>query len=47
MVSIAKAKRMRSERLSECRIRVAETRKRHSEAAAAAGVAEGGDRGAD
>ncbi len=44
MASIAKAERIRSERLSESRIRAAETtqRKRHSEAAAA-GRAEGGD----
>jgi hypothetical protein len=47
MVSIAEAKRMWSERLSRSRIRAAETRKRHSEATAAAGVAEGGGRGAD
>ncbi len=46
MVSIAKAERMRSERLSESRLRAAETRKRRSEAAAAAGAAEGGG-GAD
>jgi hypothetical protein len=42
MVSIAEAERMRSERLSESRIWVAETRKRRSEAAAAAGAAKGG-----
>ena len=46
MVSIAEAERMRSERLSESRLRAAETRKRRSEAAAAAGAAEGGG-GAD
>ena len=37
MVSIAEAERIRAERLSESRIRAAETRKRRSEAAAAAG----------
>ena len=42
MVSIAEAERIRSERVSESRIRAAETRKRHSEAAAAGGAAEGG-----
>ena len=42
MVSIAKAERIRAERLSESRIRAAETRKRRSEAAAAAGGGEGG-----
>jgi hypothetical protein len=42
MVSIAEAERNRAERLSESKIRAAETRKRHSEAAAAAGAAEGG-----
>ena len=46
MVSIADAERMRSERLSESRLRAAETRKRRSEAAAAAGAVEGGG-GAD
>ena len=44
MVSIAEAERIRSERLSESRIRAAETRKRRSEAADAAGAAEGGGR---
>jgi hypothetical protein len=44
MVSIAEAERIRAERLSESRIRVAETRKRRSEAAAAAGGALGGAR---
>jgi hypothetical protein len=42
MVTIAKAERMRSERLSESRTRAAGTRKRRSEATAAAGAAEGG-----
>ena len=42
MVSIAEAERIRAERLSESRIRAAETRKRRSEAAAAAGGGEGG-----
>ena len=46
MVSIAEAERMRNDRLSESRIRAAETRKRRSEAAATAGAAEGGS-GAD
>ena len=46
MVSIAEAERIRSERLSESRLRAAETRKRRSEAAAAAGAAQGGG-GAD
>jgi hypothetical protein len=46
MVSIAEAGRIRVERLSESRIRAAETRKRRSEAAAAAGAAQGGG-GAD
>ena len=41
MVSIAEAERIRSERVSESRIRAAETRKRRSEAAAAGGAAEG------
>ncbi len=45
-VSLAEADRIRAERLSESRIRAAETRKRRSEAAAAAGAAEGGG-GAD
>ncbi len=40
MVSIAKGERIRAERLSESKIRAAETRKRRSEAAAAAGAAE-------
>jgi hypothetical protein len=40
MVSINEAKRIRRERVSESRIRGAETRKRHSEAAAAARAAE-------
>ncbi len=44
MVSIAEAERMRSERLSESRLRAAEMRKCRSEAAAAAGAAEGGGR---
>ena len=39
MVSIAEAERIRAERLSESRIRAAETRKRRSEAAAAEGGA--------
>ena len=46
MVSIAKAERIRAERLSESRTRAAETRKRRSVAAAAAGAAQGGG-GAD
>ena len=46
MVSIAEAERIRSERVSESRLRAAETRKRRSEAAAAAGAAQGGG-GAD
>ena len=46
MVSIAEAERIRSERVSESRIRAAETRKRRSEAAAAGGAAEGGGAGA-
>jgi hypothetical protein len=41
MVSIAETERFRTERLSESRT---ETRKRHSEAAAAAGAAQGGGR---
>jgi hypothetical protein len=45
MVSIAEAERIRSERLSESRIRAAETRKSRSEAAVA-GTAGGGG-GAD
>jgi hypothetical protein len=44
MVSIDEAERIRAERLSESRIRAAETRKRRSEAAAAAGPAQGGCR---
>ncbi len=40
MVSIAGAEKIRAERLSESRIRAAETRKRCSEAAAAAGAAD-------
>ena len=40
------AERIRSKRLSESRLRAAETRKRRSEAAAAAGAAQG-DSGAD
>jgi hypothetical protein len=46
MVSMAEAEwtRMRSERLSESRIRAAEARKRCSEAAAAAGAAKCGSR---
>ena len=46
MVSIAEAERIRSERLRESRLRAAETRKRRSEAAGAAGAAQGGG-GAD
>jgi hypothetical protein len=47
MVSIAEAERIRAERLSESRTRAAETtRKLRSEAAAAAGTAQGCD-GAD
>ena len=46
MVSIAEAQRIRSKRLSESRLQAAETRKRRSEAAAAAGAAQG-DGGAD
>ena len=46
MVSITEAERIRAERLSESRIRAAETRKRRSVAAAAAGAAQGGG-GAD
>ena len=43
MVSIAEAERIRRERISESRIRAGETRKRQSEATAAAvGAAEGG-----
>jgi hypothetical protein len=42
MVSVAEAERIRSQRLSKSRLRAAETRKRHSEATAAAGAAEGG-----
>jgi hypothetical protein len=43
MVSIAEAERIRRERISEIRIKAAETRKRRSEAAAAAvGAVEGG-----
>ncbi len=42
MVSIADAERIRRERISEGRIRAGETRKRRSEAATAAGAAEGG-----
>ncbi len=45
MVSVAKAERVRAERLKS-RIRATETRKRRSEAAAAAGAAQGGG-GAD
>jgi hypothetical protein len=41
MVSIAEAERIRAERLSESRTRAAETRKRCSVAAAAAGAAQG------
>jgi hypothetical protein len=41
MVSIPEAARIRRERISESRIRAGETRKRRSEAAAAAGAAEG------
>jgi hypothetical protein len=44
MVSIAEAERIRNERLSESRLRAAETRKRRSEAAAAAGAAQGDGR---
>ena len=39
MVSITEAERIRRERVRESRIRAAETRKRRSEAAAAAGAA--------
>jgi hypothetical protein len=46
MVSVAEAERIRSERVSESRLRAAETRKRRSEAAAAAEAAQGGG-GAD
>ena len=46
MVSMAEAERIRSERVSESRLRAAETRKRRSEAAAAAEAAQGGG-GAD
>jgi hypothetical protein len=46
MVFIAESEKIRAERLSESRIKAAETRKRCSEAAAAAGAAQGGD-GAD
>ncbi len=42
MVSIAEAARISRKRISERRIRAGETRKRHSEAAAAAGTAESG-----
>ena len=42
MVSIAEAERIRSERVSESRVRAAETRKRRSEAAAAGAAAGGG-----
>ncbi len=38
MVSIAEAEGIRAERLSESKTRAAETRKRRSEAAAAAGA---------
>jgi hypothetical protein len=41
MVSIAEAERIRAEQLSESRTRAAETRKRRSEAAAAAWAADG------
>ena len=41
MVCIAEAERIRAERLSESRTRAAETRKRRSVAAAAAGAAQG------
>ena len=41
MVSIAEAERIRSERVSESRLRAAETRKCRREAAAAAGAAQG------
>jgi hypothetical protein len=46
MASIAEAERITAERLSEIRNRAAETRKRSSEAAVAAGAAQGGG-GAD
>ncbi len=46
MVSIAEAESIRAERLSESRTRAAETRKRCSVAATAAGAAQGGS-GAD
>ncbi len=42
MVSITEAERIRRERISESRTRAGETRKRRSEAATAAGAAEGG-----
>ena len=42
MVSIVEAERIRAERISESRTRAAERRKRHSEAAAATGEAQGG-----
>jgi hypothetical protein len=42
MVSIAEAERIRREHISESRTRAGETSKRRSEAAAAAGAAEGG-----
>ena len=42
MVSIAELERIRRKRVSESRIRAAETRKRRSEAAGAGGAAEGG-----
>jgi hypothetical protein len=41
MVSISDAQRIRREHISESRTRAGETGKRHSETAAAAGVAKG------
>ncbi len=41
MVSIIEAEMIRNTRVSKSRIRAGETRKRHSEAAAADGAAEG------
>ena len=46
MVSIAEAERIRSKRVSESRLRAAETRKRRSEATPSVGAAQGGG-GAD
>ena len=44
MVSIAEVERIRAKQLSDSKTRAAETRKRHSEAAAAAGAVQGGGR---